>query len=271
MTARLALGCGGLGALPESEGLALVRRALELGVNVFDTARSYGESEARLGRWLEGTAVTRSTKGGYGVEPVPEWTGEAISAGIERARRTLRVPCVDVFFLHSCPLEVLERPGLVEALVRARERGLIGAAGYSGDGEPLAWAVEHGAFQVVQASFSVFDQANGPTLRRARAAGLTVFAKRPLAGAVWSRVPTDDATRAYRRRFEAMAVEPSLPWDEVATRFVAHAPEVDVVLLGTTRPERLAQAFGLAAKGPLPADLDRLVRAAFSGGWPAMT
>lgn len=268
---RIGLGCGALGAVGEPEGESLIRGALALGVTVFDSARSYGDSEARLGRWLAGSSATRSTKGGYGVEPVPEWTGEAITAGIERALRTLQVERIDLFFLHSCPRHVLERPGLIDALLKARARGQIGEAGYSGDGEALAWAADDGRFGVLQASFSVFDQANGPVLRRAKARGVRVLAKRALGGAVWTRAPSDDATRAYRHRFEAMGLELPLPWDEVATRFVAHAPEVDVALVGTTRLSHLERAVQLAALGPLPDGLDQLIRGGFSrSAWPAM-
>jgi len=79
---KLGLGCGALGdaRLDEGQAAALVDAALRVGVKVFDTARSYGESEGRLGRFLHRRAVTISTKGGYGVEPVREWTGAAITA-----------------------------------------------------------------------------------------------------------------------------------------------------------------------------------------------
>jgi aryl-alcohol dehydrogenase-like predicted oxidoreductase len=114
---KLGLGCGALGdaRLDERQAAALVDAALRVGVKVFDTARSYGESEGRLGRFLHQRAVTISTKGGYGVEPVREWTGAAITAGIERARHELGVDRLGLFHLHSCPLEVLQRPDLLEA------------------------------------------------------------------------------------------------------------------------------------------------------------
>ena len=56
----LSLGSGGAKMLGQADGLtqreqtALVRRALDLGVNLFDTSQGYGDSEAILGRALEG-------------------------------------------------------------------------------------------------------------------------------------------------------------------------------------------------------------------------
>lgn len=75
----IGLGCGPLGApgLTERDAEALVDAALALGITLFDTAPSYGPSEERLGRTLERhrDRVVLSTKVGYGVDGVPDWTG----------------------------------------------------------------------------------------------------------------------------------------------------------------------------------------------------
>lgn len=274
---KLALGCGGLGdpTTDEAQVTALLRGALDRGVTLFDAARSYGLAEERLGRVVAPSPLARfSTKGGYGVEPIPEWTGPAVRASIERACERLRVDRLEIFHLHSCPLAVLQRPGLVEALHQARAAGRIARAGYAGDGDALVWAVESGAFDAVEASFSLFDQANGPTLLRARAKGIWVLAKRPLGGAVWSRPAADDATRAYRHRFELMGFEAGAPMDELAARFVAHAPEIDVMVLGTRRLEHLEAVAAAIARGPLPEPTARALRekfAAHGAHWPALT
>ncbi|MGH9408375.1 MAG: aldo/keto reductase, partial [Vicinamibacterales bacterium] len=68
---RLALGCGnfgGIGSAPaffgmgedEPQAFALMDRALDLGINVFDTANTYGggRSESYIGRWLKGKGAS---------------------------------------------------------------------------------------------------------------------------------------------------------------------------------------------------------------------
>src|SRR5262245_15325303 len=101
----LGLGCGPLGdpAISEENAAQLVHVALERGVCVFDTAPSYGESEARLGRALRGrrASAVLVTKGGYGVPGVADWTAEAVSLGIDRALRVLETDVIDAFLLHS--------------------------------------------------------------------------------------------------------------------------------------------------------------------------
>lgn len=87
VVSRLGLGCGALGDISAYDAQRLVEGALALGINLFDTAPSYSGSEARLGVLLVpyGDEVVVSTKVGYGIPGVPDWTGPCITAGIERA------------------------------------------------------------------------------------------------------------------------------------------------------------------------------------------
>src|SRR5437868_5515155 len=108
---RIGLGAGSLGAIDEGAAETIVRAALDLGVTFFDTARSYGASEERLGRFLgaQRKAVRIATKGGYGATGTDDWTPMAIRVGIDEALGRLRTDYLDVFFLHSCPESTLAR------------------------------------------------------------------------------------------------------------------------------------------------------------------
>jgi aryl-alcohol dehydrogenase-like predicted oxidoreductase len=279
VVSRLGLGCGGLGEARVGEGDAerLVLGALDLGVTFFDTARSYGLSEERLGRILgpRRAEVVLSTKGGYLASGADDWTPAAITRGIDQACARLRTDHVDVFHLHSCPLDVLRRDDLLEALARAREAGKLRVAAYSGDNEPLAWAVESEAFGGVQCSVSVFDQhALRASVPRAAARGLGVVAKRPLGNAPWrfaERPSGQDAELSWER-MHALALDPApLAWDDLALRFAAFAPGVTSAVVGTTSLEHLRVAAAHLAKGPLPPDVTAGIRARFEAvghDWP---
>lgn len=91
-----------------------------------------------------------------------------------------------------------------------------------------------------------------------------MLAKRPLGGAVWRQAGNDAATRTYRERFETMALRVDLPWEEFAARFVAHAPEIDVMLVGTRSLSHLGAAAAAIDKGPLPDELVELARSTFA-------
>lgn len=279
--APLGLGAGALGGaeLSEDEAGGLLNRAVDLGVNLIDTARSYGLSEERIGRHLSWRRreVVLSTKGGYGVEGVPDWTGDCLRLGVERALRALRTDAIDLFHLHSCPLEVLQRADILEAVRGMVASGKVRVAAYSGEGAALDFAVDSGLFGCIQTSVNVCDQRGlSGVVARAAQAGYGVLAKRPLANAPWRSGPPpegDAAAAAYRRRFEAMQValpEGAGSWDDAFLRFAAFAPGVTACLAGTRRAEHLAANLAALERGPLPDPAVKGLLKAFSGaddGW----
>ena len=269
----------------EAEAGALLNAVLDLGVTLIDTARSYGLSEERIGRHLahRRSEFLLSTKLGYGVDGVPDWTYDCIVQGVERALRVMRSEVIDIAHLHSCPLETLQRGELVRALDDCRRAGKIRVAAYSGENEALDFALAEPVFGAVQASVSVCDQANVPgRLARAQARGIGVIAKRPLAGAIWRHAhrPDDFAEGQYWDRWQAMGLEtlrqdlaPEMAPDELALRFAAWLPGVDCVIAGTRRLDNCRRNLAAVAKGPLPAPLQQALLARFApqaAQWPGL-
>ncbi len=268
-------------ALSEAGAGRLLNGALDAGARLIDTARSYGLSEERIGRHLSHRRgeVVLSTKVGYGVPELPDWTGPTVSAGVDRALARLQTDVIDIVHLHSCPKEVLARGDVVEALRRAREAGKIRVAAYSGDGEPLAWAVESGFFGGIQTSINLCDLASieKGTVAGAAARGMGVIAKRPLANAPWARPEPpsgDEAAGAYWRRWRDLAYdlggfEPA----ELALRLAAYEPGVSAAIVGTRSLERLRGHVAAVARGPLPDALRGSLRARWlerGADWPGM-
>jgi aryl-alcohol dehydrogenase-like predicted oxidoreductase len=272
----LGFGAGPLGRdeLPDLEAEALLRAAVEAGITLFDAARSYGRAERRLGAALRPVrpGVVISTKGGYGVDGVSDWTGECIARGIDRALSELGTEVVDIFHLHSCPLEVASRDDILEALAAARRAGKIRIAGYAGDNEALAWAVESGHFDAVECSWSCLDQANRGAILRAAELGMGVIAKRPLANAVWkfAERPTAPDSAAYWERLHTQ--RPAVD-AKTALRFSLYAPGVSSAIVGCSTALHLAENLAAAGDGPLPPADVRAISDAFAlhaGAWPAI-
>ena len=278
VVSEIGLGAGPLGGLELDDVAAvdLVHGALDLGVTLIDTAPSYGRSEARIGVALHGRRdrVVLSTKLGYGVPGVADWTGPCITRGIELALARLDTSWLDVAHLHSCPLDVLARGDVVDALAAAVRRGVVRVAAYSGDGAALAWAIDSGLFGAVQCSINLADQrALDAALARAHARGIGVLAKRTLANAAW-RDATPPATpdRAeYWHRLRAMELPPpGAPAAEHAIRFVLAHAGVSSALVGTTSLANLTAAIAAAGSGPLDTASVAHARAAFrrcDRGW----
>ena len=254
----LGFGAGHIGGheLSEADAAHLLNAVLDLGVTLVDTARGYGLSEERIGRHLSHRRAEfiLSTKGGYGVDGVPDWTPEVVTRGIEDALRRMNTDYLDIFHFHSCPLETLRRDDLLEALEAARAQGLIRVAAYSGENEALSWAVQSGRFGGVQTSVNLFDQRNASDLRVAQQSGLGVIAKRPIANAAWQydTRPVGQYAEEYWHRLKTMSLEPgNHDWLGTALRFSAYTPGVSSIIVGTAKLEHLKRNAEQLSRGTL--------------------
>ena len=267
----MGLGGGQVGNsnLPEPVAERLLNQALNLGLNLIDTARGYGQSEARIARYLgrRRQEMVLSTKVGYGVAGVNDWTADAVRLGIDEALQTLQTDWIDIVHLHSCSLEVLKRGDVITALEDARQVGKVRVAAYSGENEALDFAVASGRFQAVQTSINLADQRNlQNALPQIQSRGLGVIAKRPVANAPWrfETRPYGRYAEEYWYRWQTMRLNPrGLDWQELALRFVAFMPGVHTCIVGTASSEHLLQNAKLLARGPLPADQVDEIRRAF--------
>ncbi|NOU27893.1 MAG: aldo/keto reductase [Polyangiaceae bacterium] len=260
----LGLGGGPLGdaALSDVAAERLVHAALERGVRLVDTARSYGESERRIGKALRGRSehVTVVAKGGYGVEGFVDWTPEAVTAGIERARATLQRDVLDVLLLHGCGIEKLVSGELVEPLVQARDAGRVRAIGYAGEGGALLWAADCEALDVIECSISILDQeALRGAVRIGMDRGKGIIANRALGTAPWRQRtrPNRSDLANYWDRLQALVRETGAlenewaPWADTAIRFAAYTGGVSSALVATARIEHFLDAIESVGRGPL--------------------
>jgi aryl-alcohol dehydrogenase-like predicted oxidoreductase len=259
--------------LPEEHAARLLNHAVDLGFTLIDTARSYGLSEERIGRHLarRRDEFVLSTKVGYGVPGLPDWTYECVIAGVEAARERLRADVIDIVHLHSCSLDVLADGAVADALEHCRVAGRLRVAAYSGDAAALRYAISSGAFGSVQASLNLCDQQAARALTEAHACGLGTIAKRPLAGQPWRHAsPPEEAVHAeYWRRFALLRPEFDCiigdgNWESLALRFAAYAPGVDCVIVGGTNVHHLERNKAAIAAGPLELAQRDAIRAAFA-------
>jgi len=272
----LGFGAGHIGdeKIPEDEVKVLLNTAIDLGITLFDTARSYGKSEERIGRILSGRRkeFVISTKVGYGIPGFDNWTYDCVQAGIDEALRFLRTDYIDIVHLHSCPQTTLEWGDPLRALEDGVAAGKVRVVGYSGENEALEWAVASGRFGAVEHSVSICDQRiiEG-NLPKEIEKGIGVIAKRPVANAPWrfSECPVSHYAEEYWWRWKTMDINPrGLDWQEIALRFAAFTPGVDSCIVGTINPEHLKRNAEIVKKGPLPADFYEEIRAAFKNNDP---
>jgi aryl-alcohol dehydrogenase-like predicted oxidoreductase len=249
----------------------LIGEALDAGLNVIDTAECYLASEALIGHAV---AHRRQecyllTKCGHAADfNLPDWDPRLLTRSIERSVQRLRTDAVDVVQLHSCSLDVLRRGAVLDALQRARAAGKTRYLGYSGDGEAARYAVTCGAFDTLQTSVNLADQeAIDLTLPLARARGMGVIAKRPLANVAWwhGTRPVDPYIQTYwerLRRLDYDVLRQGLAEAVgMALRFTLSVEGVHTAIVGTTRPGRWRENAARLAAGPLAREAFAAIRA----------
>lgn len=245
----------GNAVLSEAAVHEILDTAINLGINLIDTAPSYGISEQRIGQHLSSrrNQFVLSTKLGYGVEGIEDWTGPCITAGVEQALRKLQTDRIDIAHLHSCPSAVLEGGEVVDALEKAKQAGKIIAIAYSGDNDDLSYAINMDRFDGFMASLNICDQ----HLLDGQLSGMPgkgFIAKRPTANHPWrfDSVPTGDYCETYWHRWKAMNPPAfDLEWGELSLRFALSFSGVSSAVVGTSSIKHLKQNIVWASKGAL--------------------
>jgi myo-inositol catabolism protein IolS len=289
------LGGHGWGKFDEAEAVRAVRRAVELGVTMFDTADIYGlgQSERLLAEALgidrrrvciaSKGGVRRDSNGRTVHDTSPEWMRQAVEGSLRR----LQVEHIPLYYVHW-PDRTTPLADTVVALDRCRAAGLIGAIGLCNvDGPQLAAACEAGPIASVQVCYSLLDrEAAESLLPTARRLGVPLVTWGSLAqGLLGGRMTTattfgpDDRRSRYgnfsAERFSANvefasevrhhAATIGRTAAQVAMRWLLDEPGVGVVLFGAKRPCQVEENVGA-----LDWHLDPAVRAALARG-PAPT
>jgi len=204
----------------------LLETALTLGVNLIDTAPAYGESEARLGPFVEKQRdrLVLCTKCGEKYEhgrSTYDFSAAAVVASAEESLRRLRTDCLDMLLLHSDArdAEILTQTDALEGLTRIKQSGKARAIGISAR-TPAGIAAASRTLDVIMAPFSEREYGLADALQKAHNAGLGVLAIKGL----------------FSGHVEARA----------AIEFVLRQPFIDALIVGTINPAHLREAVDAA-------------------------
>jgi aryl-alcohol dehydrogenase-like predicted oxidoreductase len=152
-------------AQSEDDAIALVHRALDLGINFLDTANIYGDSEVKVGKALQGRreGVVLATK--FGIVPGSSYQNRGVDGSAENARRAcdlslerLGVDVIDLYYLHRVdprvPIE--DTVGAMADLVRTGKVRYIGLSEASSATVRRAQKVH--PITAVQTEYSLFSR-----------------------------------------------------------------------------------------------------------------
>jgi pyridoxine 4-dehydrogenase len=238
-------GPGVWGAPPDrAAAVRLLRRAVDLGVELFDTADAYGPDENEL---LVADALhpyrdlVVATKGGLRRHGPRRWSKDGrpahLRAACEESLRRLRVDCIELYQLHAVdpavPLE--ESLGALADLRAAGKIRRIGICNVTFDELERALAVV--PLVSVQNRFSVAERSAADVVDRCEARGIAFLAWAPLAKGY--------LTRPSGRLARAAAARNATP-GQVALAWVLARSPVTIPIPGTSSPAHLEENVGAA-------------------------
>ena len=218
---RIGLGGGRLmGCADDASAATLLRRALELGVNLIDTADLYGRghSEIRIAQALRPypADLVIATKGGFVAGPdgpAPDGSPAHLRAACEASLRRLGVEAIDLYFLHTPDPAVPLAESLGE-LATLRAEGKIRLVGLSNvSADQLALATSLLTVSAVQNRYNVRLRRRfgpDPVLAACERIGIPFMAYTPLAAGRLAQV--DEAAGRVAARHGATPGQVALAW-----------------------------------------------------------
>lgn len=171
----------------------LMKKLVEEGVNYIDTAKGYTVSESYLGYALEGirdqfVLATKSMSR----------TKEAMEKDILDSLKALRTDYIDLYQVHNPNMEqldiVIEKDGALEALLEAKEKGMIGHIGLTAHSlEVFERALEYDWVETIMFPYNFIEQQGVELIKKCREKNIGFIDMKPLAGGA-----IEDATLALR-------------------------------------------------------------------------
>jgi D-threo-aldose 1-dehydrogenase len=201
--------------------------------------------------------------------------GDRVRRSFEESLDRLGVDHLPLLHLHDPHAisvdEALAADGVVPALVRLRDEGLVDAIGVATGPPELAHAyVSTGLFDAVLSHncLTLVDRTAEPLFRDARERGMTVLNAAPFGGGILAGSANHRDTYAYRpagagllatvARMEDLCEKHGVPLAAAALAFSMRHPLVDATVVGISSSERLAQLRTLLAAAVPAALLDEL-------------
>jgi len=248
--------------LSEREAVRLLWDALDQGINFFDTARLYGESERIMGSAFYGKRehVVFATKCRHLKQPdgrIPTYAtlNDLVRTSLTESLQALRTDYIDLYMVHYADLDLLANEDLLRVFTKLREEGTVRAIGVSVyKTEETRRAIQCKEWNAVQLPFNLMDQSQGAYFTDAAREGIGVIVRSVLMrGMLSDRMPrlhpalkdVEVYLGKYRRLLRAGFTH--LP--QLATQFALSHPEVSAVLVGIDKKEYLEDALD-AVSGP---------------------
>ena len=286
------------GEVDDRESLAALHRAVDLGVNFFDTADVYGDGRserllARLRRERFEAEIIIATKAGRRLDPhtAAGYNRQNLNSFIERSLRNLETDCLDLVQLHCPPNDVYYSPEVFEILEDLVQQGKIRYFGVSVEKvEEALKAIEYPHLQTIQIIFNIFRQRPADLFfQQAKQKQVGILARLPLSSGMLAGKMNRETTfskqdhRSFNRFGESFdrgetfsgfdyktgldavdELRPLIPpgWSmaQFALRWILSFPAVSCAIPGAKRPSQVEENVAAADLPPISPEVLEQVR-----------
>ncbi len=241
--------------LGDSDAIRLLHSAADEGINFFDTARLYGESERIMGEAFHDRRqdIALATKCRHLRKP----DGKLIArVGLDRYIRDsltesltmLQTDYIDLYMVHYADMEILEIEEVAAVFTRLKEKGVVRAIGVSVyKPEETKRAISNGIWDAIQLPFNLMDQSHGVCFGEAYQQGVGVIVRSVLMrGMLTDRSGTMHSALAgvekHIAQYRGLAKEGYTGLSQLATRFALAHEAVSSVLVGIDKQQYLLDA-----------------------------
>ncbi|MFQ6041742.1 MAG: aldo/keto reductase [Candidatus Poribacteria bacterium] len=250
LVSALGFGCMRLpmegGHVKEDYAIRMLLRAHELGVNYFDTAEGYCNTESQmvLGKAvkeMDRDKVYVSTKNGYKGDSGSEWRKR-----LETSLSRLDVDYIDVYHSHSLSWHAFQtgfgvEGGPLDEAQKAKAEGLIRHLAFSTHDSPenIIKLIDTGAFASMTVQYNLLNRANEEPIAIAHEKGMGVSIMGTVAGGRLAQ-PNEDIQKLRVGIAKSSA--------EIAVRFVLSNPGVSTALSGMNSIEQVEENVATASR-----------------------
>lgn len=247
--------------IQEKEAIRLLHMALDSGINFFDTARMYGQSEAIMGKAFYSRreeiiicSKCRHFRDSQGGLPSSTAIERMIAESLEESLEALNTDYIDLYMLHQADKEILQHEDIVKVFERLKKAGVVRAIGVSTYTlEETDTAIESGVWEVIQLPFNLMDQRQSAMFSKARQKGVGVVIRSVLLKGLLSDRGKNLADplseiECHIQEYNELLNRHACDLPSLAIKFALSFEEVSAVLVGIDKEKYLRQAL-MAADG----------------------
>lgn len=241
--------------LSKNQAVNLLHEAVDKGINFFDTARLYGESEVIMGAAFSDRRdkIVLATKCNHFKDdssgiPNHETLKKTIETSLTESLKSLKTDYVDIFMLHQADLSILENEDVKQIFEELKTSGkirAIGASTYSAKETKIAIGK---GWDVIQLPFNLMDQTQAANFEYAQQQNVGIVVRSVLMKGILSDkgrnlLPELKMVEDHINKYKKMLTSEISEISALATKFALSFSQISSVLVGIDKSIYLEKAI----------------------------